>query len=1005
MTRALKLGLFVALITAFTSLFASARQTASRVNFERDIKPIFERSCYGCHGPAKAMSQLRLDDRSRAMRVIIPGDAKGSRLMARVLGEGGEAQMPLGGPPLSTAEIELIRTWIDQGADWPVSPIAKKHWSFIAPTRPDLPAIKDRSWPKNPIDNFVLAKIEQHGLAPSPEADRITLIRRLSLDLTGLPPTLEQIDEFVNDQDQKAYENLVERLLASPSYGERWGRHWLDVARYADTNGFEKDLARSIWPFRDWVIDAMNRDMPFDQFTIEQLAGDLLPRPTLQQRIATGFLRNSMLNEEGAVDPEQFRVEGIIDRVDAIGKAFLGLTINCAQCHSHKFDPIPQSDYYRFYAFLNSDDEPSLEVPGAEVFATRQTILDSIDKIQSDLLASHPEIATQFAEWETNQTRDESQWSIIEDATITASFGTKFDRPSDHSFVAKGDNSTKNVYVVKALSPLKKVTGVRLELLTDPSLPRGGPGRAREGQLYLSEFVLEASPADKPAAIERVSWDSATSDFNGAPIADAIDGNIDTAWNIDAGPGRRNQTRKAVFVSKRPAGFESGTNLTFYLSQKEESGFNIGRFRLSVTDDVRPRADRLPVAMRQIVSFPAASRSKDQKRDLFTYYLATDERYKASSFQIDDLMRGWPYGSTTLSLAPRDVPRETHIFKRGDWKRLGDTVTPGTPSALQPFPAGAPLNRLGLAKWIVDKQNPLTPRVIVNRMWQEYFGVGLVTTPEDFGARCESPSNPELLDWLASEFRDTGWSMKHIHRLIVSSATYRQSSKVAPKLQEADPTNVWLARAPRLRVDAEVVHDIALAAGGLLNLKVGGPSVYPAIPDGVLNLGFGAPMRWETSTGVDRYRRGMYTFWKRSVPYPSLLVFDEPNADFSCTRRIRSNTPLQALTTLNDQVFVEAAQGVALRAWREGGADDRSRVVYAFRLCTARQPDEFELQQLLKLLEEQKRFFDGKTAAAVYVSSSGELNNLPADIDLHKVAPFTVVARVILNLDETITRE
>jgi mono/diheme cytochrome c family protein len=1004
MTRSIKLGLFVALITVFTSLFASARQTASKVNFDRDIRPILERSCYGCHGPAKAMSQLRLNDRSSGMRVINPGNAKTSRLMARILGEGGEVQMPLGGPALSPTDIELIRNWIDQGADWPASPATKKHWSFNAPTRDALPAVKDRSWVKNPIDNFVLAKIEEHGLAPSPEADRITLIRRLSLDLTGLPPTLEEIDRFVSDQDAKAYENLVERLLASPHYGERWGRHWLDVARYADTNGFEKDLARSIWPYRDWVVDAMNRDMPFDQFTIEQLAGDLLPAPTLQQRIATGFLRNSMLNEEGAVDPEQFRVEGIIDRVDAIGKAFLGLTINCAQCHSHKFDPIPQSDYYRFYAFLNSDDEPTLEVADPEVLATRKEILDGIDKVQSDLLTSRPEVAAQFAGWEKSQTQDESSWTTIEDASITASFGTKFDRPPDHSFVAKGDNSTKNVYVIKALSPLKRVTGVRLELLTDPSLPRGGPGRSREGRLYLTEFGLDASPADKASAAEKVAWESATADFAGTSIADAIDGNLDTAWNIDAGPGRRNQTRKAVFVTKRAVGFESGTNLTFYLSQKQEDGFNIGRFRLSVTDDAHPRADRLPVAMRRIVSVPEASRSKDQKRDLFTYFLSTDERYQVSSFHIDDLMKGWPYGPTTLVLAPREVSRETHIFKRGDWKRPGDVVRPGTPTALHPLPGGTPLNRLGLAQWIIDKQNPLTPRVIVNRMWQEYFGVGLVTTPEDFGARCESPSNPGLLDWLASEFRDTGWSMKHIHRLIVSSATYRQSSKVTPRVQEADPTNVWLARAPRLRVDAEIVHDIALSAGGLLNLKMGGPSVYPSIPDGVLNLGFGAPMRWETSTGADRYRRGMYTFWKRSVPYPSLLVFDEPNADSSCTRRIRSNTPLQALTTLNDQVFVEAAKGLGLRAWREGGTDDPSRVIYAFRLCTGRRPDEFELQQLMKLLEEQKPYFVGKTGASVYVSAP-DLNNLPMDVDLHKVAPLTVVARVILNLDETITRE
>jgi mono/diheme cytochrome c family protein len=1065
MTRIIKFAFcLIAVCAAGVMLLEVTSAQQRTVDFRRDIEPIFRENCYKCHGADKASGQLRLHLKSAGMKggitgaVIVPGKSKESRLLHRILGEDGEARMPMGGEPLQPAQIQLISKWIDEGADWPddgqgEGKTLAKHWAFIKPVRPTEPAVKNKVWVRNPIDRFILAAIEKRGLTPSPEASKTTLIRRLSLDLTGLPPTLEEIDDFLADTSPDAYEKLVERLLDSPHYGERWGRWWLDAARYADTNGYEKDLPRSIWPYRDWVIKAFNSDMPFDQFTTEQLAGDLLPHPTLDQRVATGFLRNSMLNQEGGVDPEQFRVEGLIDRVDAVGKAFLGLTINCAQCHTHKFDPILHKEYYRFYAFLNGDDEPAIDVPDDSVIKKRDEILAKIDQIETELIDKTPELTSRMSGWEKGMSYDSNQWTVLTDTDIFASYGVKFDKLPDGSFLAKGDNSTANNYKVTARTKLKNITGFKLEVLTDPNLPRGGPGRANDGNFILTDFMADAAPAGKPDAMAKVALNDPTTDFErpDMPVKNVIDGDSKTHWSGDAGPGRRNQDREIVFVAAQPAGFDGGTILNFQIVQKFDDSIdlrggkpNIGRFRISVTTAANPKADPLPANVRRILAIPSEKRSRDEQREVFGFYRRTVPEWAESNKKIDDLMNEWPYGATTLSLAQRRWPRETHLFKRGDWKRPDEQVEPGTPAVLHPFPKDAPRNRLGLAKWIVDKNNPLTPRVIVNRIWQQYFGVGLVATPEDFGSRCERPSNPELLDWLAVEFMSGGagesaragegesggqgdkvmgkegkktvphsavriphspeWSIKHIHRLIVNSALYRQSSKVRPGLLEADPTNQLLARAPRLRVESEIVHDIALTAAGVLSEKIGGPSVYPAIPDGVLNLGYGAPMPWPTSVGEDRYRRGMYTFWKRSVPYPALLVFDQPNGDFSCTRRISSNTPLQALTTLNDKVFVEAAQALALRVFKEGGATDRAKMIYAFRLCTGRKPDLFELQQLLSLLQQEQPDFRGNTAASVYVSSS-DLNNLPENVDLHKVAAWAMVARVLLNMDETITRE
>ncbi len=1030
------LALTIIFIVTCTLLWQTKTDAVQTVDFVRDIQPIFKANCDKCHGATKASGFLRLDTKQIGLKVISPGNSKDSRLVHRILGEGGEARMPMGGEPLKPEQIELIRKWIDEGANWPDSASIKvdQHWAFVKPERPALPAVKNSAWVKNPIDAFVLAGLEKQGLTPSPEADKTTLLRRVSLDLTGLPPTPQEVDAFLLNKSVNAYEKVVDRLLASKHYGERWGRWWLDAARYADSNGYEKDRTRSIWPYRDWVINAMNQNMPFDQFTIEQLAGDLLPNPTLDQKVATGFLRNSMQNEEGGVDPEQFRTEGMIDRVDAIGKAFLGLTINCAQCHTHKFDPIMHREYYQMMAFINSDDEPEIEVPDEKVNKKRAEITGKIAELETELrtrTGMTPEDLV--ARWETKSKQNQINWTPISDAEIFAAFGVKFDKLEDGSFIAKGDNATSNNYIVKAKTNVKNITGFRIELMADQNLPRGGPGRSADGSLYFTEFIAEVAPLDKKDALEKIALANVSADMSRPdfPASNIIDGNMKTHWSNDFGPVKRNQDRNIVIATKSPVGFDGGTFFTFQLAEKFDESIawgkpNIGRFRISVTSDPNPTADVVPTAARKIFAIPAAQRTPEQQRELFSYYRASVPEWAETNKKIDDLLKEWPYGPITLALAKRSQPRTTRIFKRGDWQNLGDEVSPNTPSFLHPFPANAPRNRLGLAQWIVAKENPLTARVIINRIWQSYFGQGLVSTPEDFGNRCDKPTHPELLDWLAVTLRDGNaevevrnaevkqtqhsalstqhWNMKAIHKLIVTSATYRQSSKVTPQLMEKDPYNFWLARAPRVRVEAELIRDIALSASGLMSNKIGGPSVFPPIPDGVLSLGYGGPMKWETSTGEDRYRRGMYTFWKRNVPYPSMQVFDQPNGDFSCTRRIRSNTPLQSLTTLNDTTFMEAAQSLALRVWKEGGTTDRDKIIYAYKLCTAREPDAFELTELTKLLQQQRTIFKGNTASAVYVSSA-DINNLPDKVDLHELAPWAMVARVLLNLDETITKE
>jgi hypothetical protein len=1018
----------------------SGQRQNRTVRFNREIRPILSDKCFLCHGPdaTQRKAKLRLDRFEVATApaasgepAIVPGKPEESELYQRITSHDADEKMPPAktGKPLKPTEIETLKTWIAEGASY------EGHWAFIPPVRPEVPRVRQAGWVRNPIDAFVLAQLEREGLVPSSEADRTTLIRRLSLDLIGLPPTLPEADAFLADRRDQAYDSLVQRLLDSPHFGERWGRVWLDAARYADSDGYEKDKSRKVHFYRDWVIGALNRDLPYDRFVVEQLAGDLLTEKTQEHVVATGFLRNSMINEEGGIDPEQFRMEAMFDRMDAIGKSILGLTIQCGQCHSHKYDPLTQEEYYRMFAFLNSTNEANIAVYAPEEEQKRAGIFRGIHEIEARLQHENPDWKDRMHAWEAGLKDNQPPWQVVRTETdANNGSGQKHQLLPDGSILASGYAPTLHTTQFTALEPVGTVAAVRLELLNDESLPLQGPGRSSQGLFALTEFHLEAAPADQPGKKREVKIVRATADVNPpetplapifddkskrrrvtGPIAFAIDRKDETAWGIDAGPGRRNVPRNAVFVLEKPLSFPKGTILTFKLTQRhggwnsdDNQNLNLGRFRLSVTDRPDAAADLVPRHVCEILAIRPERRSPAQENAVFGYWRTTVATWKQANEQIEALWRQHPEGSSQLVLQDREQPRQTHMLQRGDFLKPLKPVTGGTPSFLNPLPSDQPPSRLAFARWMVDRQAPTTARAIVNRLWQAYFGTGIVSTSEDLGSQCEAPSHPDLLDWLAVELMDSGWSLKHMHRLITTSATYRQSSRVTPELHARDPFNRLLARGPRFRVDAEVVRDITLAASGLLDPRIGGDSVFPPAPAFLFQppASYG-PKTWIDATGPDRYRRALYTFRFRSVPYPMLQTFDAPNGDFSCVRRARSNTPLQALTLLNEPVSLESARALALRTLKDGGATDADRMTFAFRRCLARPPRVDESQPLLALLDRETRRFAGGAANPwdLTIDKPEEALRLPPNATPAQLAGWTVIARVLLNLDETITKE
>ena len=1009
-------------------------QAQSKPDFNKDIRPIFETSCYSCHGEKVQSGGLRLDQQASALAHL-------AGIYPRVAGTGPQQRMPLGAAPLTPAQVGLIKAWVDSGAAWADATTSavpkKKHWAFVPPVRPAPPTVKNVKWDRNPIDRFVLAKLEAEQVTPSGEAPKATLLRRLSLDLTGLPPSPEEVASFVKDVSPKAWEKQVERLLASPHYGEKWARQWLDGARYADSDGYEKDKPRFVWAYRDYVINAFNKNLPYNQFVSEQLAGDLMPNATQDQKVATGFLRNSMVNEEGGIDPEQFRMEAMYDRMDAVGKNILGVTIQCAQCHNHKYDPLQQEEYYRIFAFLNNSHEGAMAVYTPAEQMKIADILRRTKEIETNLQHRNPTWRDRMAAWGDAALKvAQPEWTVVKpEVDDISTGGQKYILQEDGSLLAQGYAPTKHTVKLTVKTPLKQIASVRLELLNDPNLPLSGPGRSIRGTGALSEFTLDAAPLGDPTAkAQKIKVASATADINlpespldatyadksnkkrtMGPIQFAIDGVDETAWGHDAGPGQRNVPRKAVFNLAETISNESGSVITFYVKQNaggwnsdDNQNQNLGRFRLSLSSDPKATADPLPLAVREVLTVAQDKRSPQQEQALFSYYRKTVPEWKDDNSTVEELWKGYPEGSSQLVLNERPSVRETHQLTRGDFLQPGKLVTGGVPSFLNPLPTDGPVNRLAFAKWLVSRDAPTTARSYVNRIWLAYFGVGIVETAEDLGTQSSPPSHPELLDWLAVEFMDKGWDVKAIHRLIVNSSTYRQNSVASEELQAKDPYNRLLARGPRFRVDGEIVRDIALAASGLLDEKVGGPSVNPPAPAFLFvpPTSYG-PKVWNEAKGSERYRRALYTFRFRSVPYPMLQVFDSPNGEAACVRRSRSNTPLQALTTLNEPMFLETARALAQKTLNEAGAEDTQRLRFMFRRVLSREPSNAEADELLSLVGREQRNFStaGRDPWKFAANDPEHPPTLAKNVTPAQAAAWTVVSRVLLNLDEAITKE
>lgn len=970
--------------------------TEPPVSFTRDVRPILSRYCFKCHGPddASRQSGVRLDSYEHALKAadsgmpaLVPGKSGESELIRRILSGDESDQMP---PPaaklnLSAEQKDILRRWVDQGAKY------EAHWAFVAPQSPPIPLVKKRDWPRNDLDRFILAKLEAEGLTSSPEADRYTYVRRVYLDLVGLAPTPEEADAFVNDSSPDAYEKLVDGLLKSKHYGERWARRWLDLARYADTNGYEKDRARSIWPYRDWVINSLNADVPFDQFTIEQLAGDLLPNATREQRVATGFHRNTMLNEEGGIDPLEFRFYAMTDRVSTTATTWLGMTMGCAQCHTHKYDPISHNEYYQFMGLLNNADEPDLALPDEAFLREESRRKQEAEKLIAELPTAWPgkddaeksaSLQAAFDAWLAKERPRTVNWSCLTPTKVSANIPT-LSVESDNVIFASGDTSKVDIYEIE-LSPTSEVTtALLLEALPDMRLPDGGPGttyyEGGKGDFFLGEF--EVTCGGKPVKLASATESYSKNRFGSGALtaAQTFDGNLETGWSIEGG---QNQRHAAVYVLAEP--IAAGQPIKVKMTFGRHFASSLGKFRFWSSASKEAVARDLSFELETLLKKPQAEISADELAKLKTAFLLQSPELAEPTKKIRELQKlRQPLTSLVMQERPANHPRPTFVHHRGEFLQPKQAVEPGAPAFLPPL-AKENSNRLGLAKWLVSKANPLTARVAVNREWSAFFGKGLVRTQQDFGYQGEAPSHPELLDYLAMSFMENGWSLKKLHRQIVLSATYRQSSTITPELLAKDPENRLLAHGPRARLEAEVIRDSLLRASGLLSEKIGGPSVFPPQPASITTEGAYGSLSWKTSEGEDRYRRSLYTYTKRTTPFAMLAAFDAPSGEACVARRDTSNSPLQALTLLNDEMFMEMARHLGQEASnREGSVEDR--IVWLWRRCLTRPPTDEE-KLVLKTLAEKKLTPETIKDEAI------------------RAKVFTQLARTLFNVDEMVTK-
>ena len=1170
------------ILTVLSYLAMTSCGQADELSFSRDVRPILSEMCFSCHGPDDKgrKGELLLSEMDGALKggesgepAIVPGKPALSEMIKRIHSEDPDERMPPGETKknLSPAQIAILEKWIESGAKY------EKHWAFVPPVKSDIP----RSDVSHPIDAFVRATLAQNNLSPTQEADKATLYRRLSFDLIGLPPSPEDLAEFLADDSPNAYENAVDRLLDSPHYGERWARKWLDLARYADTNGYEKDRTRTIWPYRDWVIKSLNEDMPFDQFSIEQIAGDLLPGATTQQRIATGFHRNTMLNEEGGIDPLEFRYNAMVDRVATTGATWLGLTLQCCQCHTHKYDPIQHREYFSMMAFLNNADEPELEIQNPDqereaaarlaradalvaslpqkwpitdptinwVTSTptisaepteRINVLDDhsmlfpapgperstanvdfaelngsfthirIDALTDDSLPgkgpgrtahgnfvlseleiyiagkrikltdptataeqpNYPAISAiddnnnsgwavqvdgqdlrtnksitlrfdtpiethgdtkviikqlfgthhtigrlkisfgkavesslaletrrqealdkAFADWCEQQKATTANWQVVKPVEATSNLPLLSIQPDSTVFVT-GDITKADTYQLNLGTPPQGITAIRLEALPDPRLPARGPGMAYyegpKGDFLLGEFQLFAD--GQPVKLAKASQSYAKNTFGSQAEAQyAIDGNPETGWSCAEGQGRAHE---AVFQLEKPL---TTTNLQLTMMFGRHYACSLGKFRISLTTQSGDiLASTVSSELQSLIHKNDRSEAETQK--LKTEFLLRAPQLASLNKEINDLRRPQSFlTSLVLQERPVENPRKTFIHNRGEWTQPTDPVDPGVLSVLNPLPADAPKNRLSFARWLVSRDNPLTARVVVNRTWASFFGRGIVKTQDDFGFQGTPPSHPQLLDYLAVRFMEDGWSLKKFHRFIVTSQTYKQSSHSNAIGEEKDPENILLWRGPRMRLDAEEVRDAALKSAGLLSEKMFGPSVFPPQPPSVTTEGTYGAMNWATSQGPDRYRRSLYTFTKRTAPFAFANTFDAPSGEACIVRRDKSNTPLQALTMLNDVIIMEAAQALGKHLMHYEGSPEQ-RINQAFIRCFSRPATNNEITAVLDFYQKQVQRFTAAPESAKALAV-GE----PSETSI-SCAAWTLVGRALMNMDEFVTK-